>query len=87
MDKRGGGVYSVCSGIPKCKPGVLYSKKRYFNTYIEGTEWAAMVPDSLFISSSYNQMPFRPKVESDRKTPSYLHRSVGKVIPIPVLET
>lgn len=87
MDKRAGSVYTVHSGPPERIPSVLYSKDWYFDTDIEGTELDALLPDSLSIISSCNQMPFTPKVETDGKTSSYLHRHVRKVIPIPVLET
>lgn len=87
MDKRGGSASSVHSTMPEYKPSALYSKEWCFGTYLEGTELAALLPDSLFISSSYNLMPFALKVESNRKTPLYLHWSVRKAIPIPVVET
>lgn len=67
-------------------PSVFYSKELYFDIYLEGTELDVLLPALLSVSLSYNQMSFAPKVESDRKTPLYLHRSIRKVIPIPVLE-
>lgn len=67
-------------------PSVVYSKELYFDICLEGTELDVLLPALPSTSSSYNQISFTPKVESDRKTPLYLHRSIRKVVPIPVLE-
>lgn len=67
-------------------PSVFYSKELYFAIYLERTELDVLLPALLSISLSYNQMSFIPKVESDRKTPLSLRRSIRKVIPIPMLE-
>lgn len=76
MNKRLGSTYSVGFRLPEQTPSVLCLK-----------ELRALLPDSLSINLSCNLVSFPPNVESDGKTHWYFHRSVRKVIPLPILET
>lgn len=83
MNKRGSTEWLCVQRTPHLYP----QREWHFDTYAEGTEPIPPLFESLSISSWFYRMSFMLKVESNGKTPCYLHKSAWKVILIPVLET